>query len=40
MNFLTLQTKMIIITPVLPGGGACPLILKGQLRWRDPIIEN
>lgn len=31
MNFLTLQTKMIIITPALPGGSACLLILRGQL---------
>jgi hypothetical protein len=32
MNFLTLQTKMIIITPALPGGSACPLILRGRFR--------
>ncbi len=40
MNFLTLQTKMIIITPVLPVGSTCPLILRGLFRWCDPIIEN
>ncbi len=40
MNFLTLQTKMIIITPALPDGSACPLILRGLFRWCDPIIEN
>jgi len=31
MNFLTLQTKMIIITPALPDGSTCPLILRGRL---------
>jgi hypothetical protein len=28
------------ITPALPGGSACPLILRGLFRWCNPIIEN
>jgi len=29
-----------IITPALPDGSTCPLILRGRFRWCNPIIEN
>jgi hypothetical protein len=34
------RSERNIITPALPDGSACPLILRGLFRWCDPIIEN